>query len=52
MITFGAVRRAWFSGALLRGDGLEHGPTLFYVIAAAMRTEDFAFPVFGKRQHL
>jgi hypothetical protein len=49
---FGAVLRAWFSGALLGSDGVEHGPTLFYVIAATMRTEDFAFLVFGKRQHL
>jgi hypothetical protein len=38
---------AQFSGALLGSDGEEHGPTLFYVIAAAMRTEDFAFLVFG-----
>jgi transposase InsO family protein len=37
---------------LLGSDGVEHGPTLFYVIAAAMRTEDFAFLVFGPRQHL
>jgi hypothetical protein len=55
MTTFGAVPGGlveWFSGALLGSDGVEHGPTLFYVIAAAMRTEDFAFLVFGPRQHL
>jgi hypothetical protein len=40
MTTFGAVPGAWFSGALLGSDGVEHGPTLFYVIAAAMLTED------------
>jgi hypothetical protein len=46
------LTRRGFSGALLGSDGEEHGPTLFYVIAAAMRTEDFAFLVFGKGQHL
>jgi len=51
MTTFGAVLRAWFSGALLGSDGIEHGPTLFYVIAAAVRTEDFTFLVFRKRHH-
>jgi len=52
MTTLGAVLRAWFSGALLGSDGTEHGPTLFHVIAAAVRTEDFTFLVFRKRQHL
>jgi hypothetical protein len=51
MTAFGAVLRAWFSGALLGRYGVEHGPTLFYVITVAMRTSDFAFLVFGKRQH-
>ena len=49
MTTFGAVLRAWFSGALLGRDGIERGPTLFHVIAAAMGTEDFALLVFGQR---
>jgi hypothetical protein len=40
MTTFGAVPRAWFSGALLGSDGVEHGPTLFYVIAAAEWADD------------
>ena len=31
---FGAVPRAWFSGALLGSDGVEQRPTLFDVIAA------------------
>lgn len=48
MTTFWRCLGAWFSGALLGSHGAEHGPTLFYVIAAAMRTEDFAFLVFAR----
>ena len=49
MTTFSAVSGGLVSGA---PDGVEDGPTLFYVIAAAMRTEDFAFLVYGPRQYL
>lgn len=49
MTTFSAVSGGLVSGA---PDGVEDGPTLFYVIAAAMRTEDFAFLVYGPRQTL
>jgi hypothetical protein len=31
---------SFLSGALLRGDGVEHGPTLFYVIAATAWADD------------
>jgi len=42
---FGCSAWGLVLGRLLGSDGVEHGPTLFYVIAAAMRTEDFAFLV-------
>jgi hypothetical protein len=51
MTTFGALPGGPGSQALfLEVMGVEHGPTLFYVIGAAMRTEDFAFLVFGPRR--
>jgi hypothetical protein len=34
---FGAVLRAWFSGALPRSDNGGNGPALLYLFAAAMR---------------
>ena len=40
------------SGALLRSDGGEGGPALLDSLAAAVRADDFAFLILGKRQHL
>src|ERR1035441_9114753 len=38
--SFGAVLRAWFSGALPRSDNGEDGPALLYLLAAAVAADN------------
>src|ERR1700747_1152110 len=53
MPAFGAVLGLSLSRCLLGTDGVEGRPTLLYLfVATAMRTDDLAFVIFGKRQDL
>jgi hypothetical protein len=49
---FGAVLRAWFSGALPRSDNGEGGPALLYLMTAAVGTGNPAFLMVCERQNL
>jgi hypothetical protein len=49
---FGALLRAWFSGALSRSDNGEGGPALFYLMTAAVGAGNPAFLMVCERQSL
>ena len=49
MPAFGAVLRAWFSGALPRSDNGGNGPALLYLMAAAVGADNPTFLIVDQR---